>query len=276
MVALFLIIIFVLLVGFGIAFYFMYRYYEYQLKREIKRAQKSELLKSVFLENISRALRAPMKAILGYSNMILEEKDEYMQPAQVKEMVTHINTGTQQVLSFIQHLMELSKFEGITPAFTFIEVNLAELMASYRREAMVVTKSDVAVRVRTDLSPHCRGRLDTNFMHQLMMHLLTNAAKLTNQGDITIFYTHERRGLKTSISYMGNGQTELIGEDIYSYLQREDALAMNDDSSGLELSLCRAIVDALGGELDIDSDNGRKTTVTFWFPCKMVDIHKNM
>ena len=276
MVALFLIIIFVLLVGFGISFYFMYRYYEYQLKREIKRAQKSELLKSVFLENISRALRAPMKAILGYSNMILEEKDEYMQPAQVKEMVTHINTGTQQVLSFIQHLMELSKFEGITPAFTFIEVNLAELMASYRREAMVVTKSDVAVRVRTDLSPHCRGRLDTNFMHQLMMHLLTNAAKLTNQGDITIFYTHERRGLKASISYMGNGQTELIGEDIYSYLQREVALAMNDDSSGLELSLCRAIVDALGGELDIDSDNGRKTTVTFWFPCKMVDIHKDM
>lgn len=276
MVTLFLIIIFVLLVGFGIAFYFMYRYYEYQLKREIKRAQKSELLKSVFLENISRALRAPMKAILGYSNMILEEKDEYMQPAQVKEMVTHINTGTQQVLGFIQHLMELSKFEGITPAFTFIEVNLAELMASYRREAMVVTKSDVAVRVRTDLSPHCRGRLDTNFMHQLMMHLLTNAAKLTNQGDITIFYTHERRGLKVSISYMGNGQTELIGEDIYSYLQREDALAMNDDSSGLELSLCRAIVDALGGELDIDSDNGRKTTVTFWFPCKMVDIHEDM
>ena len=47
MVTLFLIIIFVLLVGFGIAFYFMYRHYEYQLKREIKRAQKSELLKSV-------------------------------------------------------------------------------------------------------------------------------------------------------------------------------------------------------------------------------------
>ena len=223
MVTLLLIIIFVLLIGFGIAFYFMYRYHEYQLKREIKRAQKSELLKSVFL-----------------------------------------------------HLMELSKFEGITPAFTFIEVNLAELMASYRREAMVVTKPDVNVRVRTDLSPHCRGRLDTNFMHQLMMHLLTNAAKLTNQGDITVFYTHERRGLKATISYMGNGQTELIGEDIYSFLQREDALTQSNESSGLELSLCRAIVDALGGELDIDSENGRKTTISFWFPCKMVDIHKDM
>ena len=63
MVTLLLIIIFVLLIGFGIAFYFMYRYHEYQLKREIKRAQKSELLKSVFLDNISRALRAPLNAI---------------------------------------------------------------------------------------------------------------------------------------------------------------------------------------------------------------------
>ena len=76
MVTLLLIIIFVLLIGFGIAFYFMYRYHEYQLKREIKRAQKSELLKSVFLDNISRALRAPLNAILGYSNLILEEKHQ--------------------------------------------------------------------------------------------------------------------------------------------------------------------------------------------------------
>ena len=157
----------------------MYRYYERQLKREIKRAQKSELLKTVFLDNISRALRTPVKAILGYSNLILEEKDERMQPSQVREMATRINKNTEDVLTFIGHLLELSKFEGITPAFTFIEVNLSELMASYRREAQTVTKKDVTVRVRTDLSPHCRGRLDTNFMHQLMMHLLTNAANHT-------------------------------------------------------------------------------------------------
>jgi K+-sensing histidine kinase KdpD len=276
MVALFLIIICVLLVGFGAAFWFMYRYYERQLKRETKRAQKSELLKTVFLDNISRALRTPVKAILGYSNLILEERDDQMQPAQVREIATRINKSTQDVLSFIGHLLELSKFEGITPAFTFIEVNLSELFASYRREAQTVAKKDTSVRVRTDLSPHCRGRLDTNFMHQLMMHLLTNAANHIAQGDITIYYTNERKGLKVVISYMGNGQAEVIGEDIYSFLQREDALNLTNESSGLELSLCRAIVDALDGELDINSDTGRKTNATFWLPCKMVNIHKNM
>lgn len=274
--ALYLIIICVLLVGFGVAFWLMYRYYERQLRREIKRARKSEQLKTVFLDNISRALRAPVKAILGYSNLILEEKDEYMQPAQVREMATRINKSTQDVLAFISHLLELSKFEGVTPAFTFIEVNLSELFASYRREAQTVAKKDVVVCVRTDLSPHCRGRLDTNFMHQLMMHLLTNASNHTTQGDITIYYTSERKGLKVVISYMGNGQAEVIGEDIYSFLQREDALNLTNESSGLELSLCRAIVDALDGELDINSDTGRKTNATFWLPCKMVNAHKEI
>ena len=49
--------------------------------------------------------------------------------------------------------MDLSNFDGGMPSFTFIEVNLAELMASYRREAMNLTKANVSVRVRTDLSP---------------------------------------------------------------------------------------------------------------------------
>ena len=109
-----------------------------------------------------------------------------------------------------------------------------------------------------------------------MMHLLTNAANHIAQGDITIYYTNERKGLKVVISYMGNGQAEVIGEDIYTFLQREDALNLTNESSGLELSLCRAIVDALGGELDITSETGRKTNATFWFPCKMVNIHKDM
>ena len=114
-----LVIILLLLVGFGIGFYYMHKHYEQELKRETKRAQKSELLKSVFIENISRALRTPEKATLGYSNLILEGKNEYMDPAQVKEMAAHIRNNSAQVLGFIQHLVDLSKYEGITPAYVY-------------------------------------------------------------------------------------------------------------------------------------------------------------
>ena len=264
---------FVLLIGFAVALFFIHRYYNQQLKREVNRAQKSERLKSVFLDNASQTLRAPLNAILGYSNMILEEKNETMDAVQVKQMAGHIQQSSQELLDFIKQLMDLSNFDGGMPSFTFIEVNLAELMASYRREAMNLTKANVSIRVRTDLSPHCKVTLDTNFMHQLMMHLLNNAAKHATQGEIVVTYTSERKGLKVMINYLGNGQADLINEDIFSYLQK-DALKMNGDVNGLGLPISKAIIDAVGGELDIDTQDGRKTVAQFWFPCKMRDKHK--
>lgn len=264
---------FVLLIGFAVALFFIHRYYNQQLKREVNRAQKSERLKSVFLDNASQTLRAPLNAILGYSNMILEEKNETMDAVQVKQMAGHIQQSSQELLEFIKQLMDLSNFDGGMPSFTFIEVNLAELMASYRREAMNLTKANVSLRVRTDLSPHCKVTLDTNFMHQLMMHLLNNAAKHATQGEIVVTYTSERKGLKVMINYLGNGQADLINEDIFSYLQK-DALKMNGDVNGLGLPISKAIIDAVGGELDIDTQDGRKTVAQFWFPCKMRDKHK--
>jgi len=267
------IVIFLLLIGFGVAFFYTHRYYDRRLRREVNLAQKSERLKSVFLDNASHTLRTPLNAILGYSNMILEEKNETMDPVQVKQMAGHIQQSSQELLGFIKQLMELSSFEGGMPAFTFIEVNLAELMASYRREALNLTRSNVSVRVRTDLSPHCKATLDTNFMHQLMMHLLNNAAKYATQGEITVTYTYERKGLKVTINYTGNGQADVISEDIFSYLQK-DALKMTSDAGSLGLPICKAIIDAVGGELDIDTQDGRKTVAQFWFPCKMRDKHK--
>lgn len=264
---------FVLLIGFAVALFFIHRYYNQQLKREVNRAQKSERLKSVFLDNASQTLRAPLNAILGYSNMILEEKNETMDAVQVKQMVGHIQQSSQELLEFLKQLMDLSNFDGGMPSFTFIEVNLAELMASYRREAMNLTKANVSVRVRTDLSPHCKVTLDTNFMHQLMMHLLNNAAKHATQGEIVVTYTSERKGLKVMINYLGNGQADVISDDIFSYLQK-DALKMNGDVNGLGLPISKAIIDAVGGELDIDTQDGRKTVAQFWFPCKMRDKHK--
>jgi signal transduction histidine kinase len=149
-------------------------------------------------------------------------------------------------------------------------------MASYRREALNYTKPDVAIHVRTDLSPHCKGTLDTNFMHQLMMHLLKNAAVHTTQGDIVVRYGYERKGIKVAISYTGIGQAEMVGTDIYAFLQKENALANVNESSALGLATCKAIVEVLGGEFNIETEANSKTVATFWFPCKMRDKRKDL
>ena len=270
-----LIIVFLLIV-FCICLFIVRRHYGKLLDVALKRAQKSDQLKSVFIDNISRTLRVPLTAINGYCDMLLEENGEDKLSAQTKELVNNISKDTKELSEYVDQLHEMSKFEGITPSFTFIEVNLIELMASYKREAMNFTKPDVAVRVTTELSPHCRAILDTNLMHQLMMHLLKNAANHVVQGDIFIRYTCERRGLKVSIDYTGMGQSELVGEDIYSFLQKDDALKDAGNTSLFGIAICRAIVDMFGGEFYLDSGADKKTVASFWFPCTMKDIYKDI
>ena len=270
-----LVVIIILLIAFGICLILVRRHYTKLLDVANKRAQKSQQLKSVFIDNISRTLRSPLQVIEGFCNMILDEKDENMQPAQVRESMLNVSSQTQELIAFVAQLHEMSKFEGITPSFTFIEVNLSELMASYRREAMNYTKPDVSVRVTTDLSPHCKAILDTNLMHQLMMHLLTNAAAHVTRGDILVKYGAERKGLKITINFIGIGQSELVGVDIYSLLQEENALKNSVMSSALGLAISKAIVEMFGGEFYMDSDND-KTLASVWFPCQMKDTYKDL
>ena len=270
-----LFVIIILLIAFGICLVLVRRHYTKLLDVANKRAQKSQQLKSVFIDNISRTLRSPLQVIEGFCNMILDEKDENMQPAQVRESMLNISSHAQELIDFVAQLHEMSKFEGITPSFTFIEVNLSELMASYRREAMNYTKPDVSVRVTTDLSPHCKAILDTNLMHQLMMHLLTNAASHVTQGDILVKYGAERKGLKITINFIGIGQSEMVGVDIYSLLQEENALKDSVMSSALGLAICKAIVEMFGGEFYMDSDND-KTLASVWFPCQLKDTYKDL
>ena len=270
-----LVVIIILLIAFGICLVLVRRHYTKLLDVANKRAQKSQQLKSVFIDNISRTLRSPLQVIEGFCNMILDEKDENMQPAQVRESMLNISSHTLELIDFVAQLHEMSKFEGITPSFTFIEVNLSELMASYRREAMNYTKPDVSVRVTTDLSPHCKAILDTNLMHQLMMHLLTNAAAHVTRGDILVKYGAERKGLKITINFIGIGQSELVGVDIYSLLQEENALKDSVMSSALGLAISKAIVEMFGGEFYMDSDNG-KTLASVWFPCQLKDTYKDL
>jgi K+-sensing histidine kinase KdpD len=269
-------IIVILLVAFGICLLLVYRHFGKLLNVATKRAQKSEQLKSVFIENISRTLRAPLNSITDTCDKILDEKGENMQPDQVKQMVGDISESSKELVKFVSQLHEMSKFEGITPSFTFIEVNLTELMASYRREALNYTNPDVTVRVTTDLSPHCRVILDTNLMHQLMMHILTNAAHHVTQGDIFIRYNCERRGLKVAVSYTGLEYTGMEGDDIYSFLEKENSLKDEGMSGAIGLAICRAIVDMFGGEFYLDTDSEKKTVASFWFPCKMKDIYKDI
>jgi signal transduction histidine kinase len=112
-------------------------------------------------------------------------------------------------------------------------------------------------------------------MHQLVMHLLTNAVQHTTQGCITIKYEHERNGLAVTISDTGCGISKQFKENLFSMLHNENALTLANQASGLGLSICKAITDSLRGEINITSEENKGTVAKFWFPCRMRDMDKD-
>ena len=272
-----LIVIIALVVLFAVGLYFVRRGYLRRLNREVKRAQSSERIKTIFLANVSHALRTPLNAIIGFSDILLKEQEKgQVDPEQLKEAATHINQNGHQLLFFIQQLLELSNFESSVLTFSLIEVNLAELMASYRREAMHETNPNVSVLVRSSLSPHCKATLDTNLMHQLMMHLLRNSAHFTKEGSITINYEYERKGMRVTITDTGEGIPQEYLDNAFSLLHAEDSLTLENRATELGLSICKAIIDGMGGEISLSAEPGKGTTATVWFPCRMRDRYKDM
>ena len=267
-------IIFILiLVLFAICLFLVQHYYQVRLRNEIGRAQRSERIKTVFMANVSHALRTPLNAIITDSQKLMDTEET--NPKKLNAAMTTINQNGKQLLYFISQLLELSSFDSSMATFTLIEVNLAELMASYRREAQRDAGANVHVVVRSPLSPHTKGTLDTNLMYQLMTHLLHNALAHTQEGTITIEYDQDDKGLRIEVIDTGDGADQDFKSGL-STLTSDGELALFNQRSGLGLSICKAIVEGLHGTIDLKSVPDKGTTVKVWIPCKMRDTKKGV
>ena len=263
-----------ILIVVAVCFFLMRRYYIRLLRYEVVRARRSEHIKTVFLANVSHALRNPLNSIITTSDEVLSIGIDDMKPQQITDSFTQINKDGNQLMYFISQLIELSNIESNVMTFTLIEVNLAELMQSYRREAQRDAAEGVSVVVRSSLSPHCKGTLDTTLMYQLMKHLLQGAVRHTTEGTITINYEHERQGLRVIVSDTGTGMSPEKQNVAASVFGGNESLNLFTQSSGLGLSICKAIVDGMNGEISLDSTPGKGTTVSIYFPCKLRDKNK--
>jgi signal transduction histidine kinase len=270
----YLVILAFILIVVAVCFFLMRRYYIRLLRYEVVRARRSEHIKTVFLANVSHALRNPLHSIINTCGEALSIGVEDMKPQQISDAFTQINKDGNQLMYFISQLIELSNIESNVMTFTLIEVNLAELMQSYRREAQRDAADGVSVVVRSRLSPHCKGTLDTTLMYQLMKHLLQGAVRHTTEGTITINYEHERQGLRVTVTDTGTGLSPESQNIAASVLNDNESLNLFRQSSGLGLSICKAIVDGMSGEMSLDSTPGKGTTVTIYFPCKLRDKNK--
>ena len=241
-----------------------------RLVKEMERAQKSEELKDIFLNNMSHALRTPLNAIIGFSDLMLTTPDEDMSTGERQQLMELINTNGLQLLHLINELLSLSDIEGNSQLFNRQVTDVDYEMATYAAEIRQQLPEGVSMEVVEPVGG-IRALVDQKLMRLVTMHLLENALQHTKEGKITLAYYVKEDGLYTEVKDTGSGLPEKLKANIFALLSDKNTY-VQDETPGLGLSICKAILDRCNGKIgarDNDED-GKGTVVWYWSPTKIL------
>ncbi len=240
-----------------------------KLFKECLRTRKDDEIKSSFLTHISHALRMPLKSINDDCKKLEGEDSKELSGEERISLISNIHRNSHQMFTYLNELQELTNFDGSVPALSMIEVNLAELIMSYRREILHETHRGVMVAIRTNMSPHCKATMDTTMFRQLIMHLLRICAKRTKEGSITISYDWEREGLHFQLEDTGGGIPDQYKGIIFQQMLPSDYILPPEcQSVAISIRICKSIIDSMRGTIKAQSSEEEKGVIfDFWFPC---------
>jgi PAS domain S-box-containing protein len=233
-------------------------------------AEQANQAKSTFLANMSHELRTPMNAILGYSEMLMEEAEDLNQNGFIPDLKKIHQSGT-HLLALINGVLDLSKIEsGKMEAFAE-EVDLNTLI-----DEVSATAHPLLEKNKNSLTIE-RGNVlgvayqDMTKLRQILFNLLSNAAKFTHEGTVTLEVNcNEQAGvnwLTIEVSDTGIGIAENKIEHVFEeFAQADDSTTRDYGGTGLGLAISRRFCKLLGGDLSIHSKLGEGSTFTVRIP----------
>ena len=228
-------------------------------------------LKSQFLANMSHELRTPLNSIIGFSRVIIKGIDGPVTDLQEQDLSAIYNSG-QHLLRLINDILDLSKIDAGKMELAFDDVNVAELLQSVVPTVNGLIK-DKSITLEQRIEPDIPIiRADAMRLRQVMINLLSNAAKFTENGTITI---------SAEVQSNSNGQQEVIvkvtdtgagiapedrGKLFQPFSQVDASPTRKTGGTGLGLSISRRLVELHGGLIDVTSEIGKGSTFYFTLP----------
>ncbi|MEI6886417.1 MAG: response regulator [Bacteroidota bacterium] len=230
------------------------------------RAEASDRLKTAFIHNISHEVRTPLNGILGFSDLITQSNLSQQEKTQYSAL---IKTSSSRLLRTITSYMDISMIVSGTMQVHKKRFDLTQLMLSLFDQFRPRCKAKV-VELNLQLPDANKPfyiNSDSELISKTLSHLLDNAAKYTQKGEITFGFLEIDGSLEFFVTDTGIGIREEVQARIFEYFtQEESAFTRNFEGSGLGLSISRGLVELLGGTIRLTSEKGRGSDFRFTLP----------
>jgi PAS domain S-box-containing protein len=230
------------------------------------KAEESEKLKRAFLSNISHEIRTPLNAIIGFSQLLLEPN---MSVADFERNIAIVKISSQQLLSIISDIIDISKIETGQFQLTSELVNVNNLMSELF-ELYIPKAEKKKIRLRLSglqSDAHTLLNTDGERLKQVVKRLLNNAIKFTQNGDIDFGFHEKEHFVEFYIKDSGIGISSENHKLIFKHFRQVDAV--NHEilgGNGLGLSIAKALVEKMGGTISVSSELSKGSTFTFTIP----------
>lgn len=224
---------------------------ELRLNEALEKSIQSEKLKANFIANISHEIRTPLNAIIGFTNLIIDSKDREEQ-LEYKKIVRENNDI---LLNLVNDIIVLSEIEAGYLEMKRIKFDLKQ----YFEELESIFKHKLKEGVELIIeSPHksCIVNFDKVRLTQVVKEFIDNAIKFTNEGYIKLGYEIVGDRIKFYVEDTGKG---IRKEDLTKVYNRFEKLDSFEHGTGLGLAISKAILDSIGAEYGIESEEGKGT-----------------
>ena len=231
-----------------------------------ERLKEVDRLKSQFLANMSHELRTPLNSIIGFSRVILKGIDGPITEMQRQDLEAIYNSG-QHLLGLINDILDISKIEAGKMELEFRPVDLKEVIRGVMSTAIALVK-DKPIELQQSVPADLPAIIaDERRVRQILLNLVSNAAKFTDEGFIRVEATYDDEYVTVSVSDSGIGIPEDKLPRIFEAFTQVDASPSRKyGGTGLGLTITKSFIELHGGEIWVESEVGKGTTFTFRLP----------
>lgn len=233
------------------------------LRKAKERAEESDRMKSAFLSNINHEIRTPLNAIIGFSEILIDEEDE----EQRRQYVNIIRENNGMLQQLIDGILSISNIESGTISFKFTNFSLSELMKEIRHIAP--TKIPGTTNIEYSQGPDKKIKADRSYLGQALINLLLFSASRAPKGNIRFGYKIKD---DTVSFFIQNTDLEISQEEISLLLDYRLLLQRWTKGVGmgvnLELAATKTLVKRMGGDLELVSRSRQGMVIYLIIPLK--------